>query len=290
MKCQYCEKELPLSSFPASSSPFWSDGYANICYSCTPNIVDKMNLNQVDRWCQWINVAFFPNEWRKIVQREENPFKAYIAAHKTLNYYKYDWGEQNEKLMELARTGLIENELEELRPHFLEKLKEEWGDQTPEKDMLLMEKRFNASLNDYNVATDAQRDTLRKIARLSVIIDRQMESGKVDKDLITMYEKLLTSVTKTLETMEGDGISSISELIEFIERSGYQAEFYDGIPRDELDLMMQNIQEYLRDLIEGEVNLTELYEAKKRQLEARKNRKNKSTEDSSEIGDDDDDE
>jgi hypothetical protein len=110
---------------------------------------------------------------------------------------------------------------------------------------------------------------LRKIARLSVMIDRQLEKGKVDKDLMAMYEKLLTSVTKTLETMEGEGISAISELVEFIERNGYQANFYDGVPRDEIDMIMVNMQEYLKDLIEGEVNLTELYEQKKRQLLAR---------------------
>ena len=269
MKCQYCERELPLSKYPASTSPFWSEGYANICYECTPTIVDKNNLNQVDRWCQWVNVAFFPNEWRKIVQREADPFRAYVAAHKSLNYYKYDWSDQNKKLMELAATGLIDLEIEELAPHAMRALQETWGSETLEIDMLLMEKRYNASLNDYNVATDSQRDMLRKIARLSVMIDRQLEKGKVDKELMVMYEKLLTSVTKTLETMEGEGISAISELVEFIERNGYQANFYDGVPRDEIDMIMVNMQEYLKDLIEGEVNLTELYEQKKRQLLAR---------------------
>lgn len=294
MKCQYCERDLPLSKFPAASSPFWSDGYANICYECTPGIVDKNNLNQVDRWCQWINLAFFPNEWRKIVQREAEPFKAYVAAHKDLNYYKYDWSEQNKKLMNLAATGLVELEIEELAPHAMEKLKKIWGSETAEKDILLMEERYNASLNDYNVATDAQRDQLRKTARLSVIIDRQLEKGKVDKDMMSMYDKLLTSVTKTLETMEGEGISSISELVEFIERNGYQATFYDGVPRDEIDMIMNNIQEYLRDLVEGEVNLTELYEEKKRMLNKRKEesenlKKNVALDNEIEIEEDDED-
>lgn len=264
-KCTYCDKQLPASQFTPTSTPFFPEGHSNICHTCLPTIVDKNNMNQVDRWCQWLNLAFFPNEWRKIVQREPDPFRAYAAAHRTLNYYKYDWGEQNEALMNLARTGLIETEFDELRPALLKKLQDDWGN-LPEADLLLMEKRYNASLNDYNVATDAQRDMLRKIARISVMIDRDLEMGKVDKDKITLYEKLLTSVVKTLETLEGEGVSSISELVEFIERNGYQANFYDGVPRDEIDLMMKNIQEYVRDLIEGEVNLTEIYEAKKRQL------------------------
>jgi hypothetical protein len=231
--------------------------------------VDRNNLNQVDRWCQWINLAFFPNEWRKIAQREADPFKAYAASHKSINYYKYDWTEQNQEIMRIAAEGLVELEFDELHESLIKKLQKEWGD-LPEADLIMVERKYNASLNDYNVATDTQRDMLRKIARLSVMIDRDMEAGRIDKDKITLYEKLVTSTIKTLETMEGDGITSVSELVEFIERNGYQANFYDGVPRDELDLMTNNMKEYIKDLIEGEVNLTELYESKKRQLEQRK--------------------
>lgn len=271
MKCQHCKKDLPQSQFPPSSSPFWTEGIVNICYSCTPKFVDRNNLNQVDRWCQWVNLAFFPNEWMKISQRESDPFKAYCATHKNINYYKYDWSEQNKQLMKIAADGLIEDEIDELRPSLIRRLKSEWGSDVPEEDLLMLERRYSASLNDHNVATDIQRDSLRKIARLSVMIDREMQAGKVDKDKVTLYDKLVTSTIKTLESMEGDGITSISELIDFIERNGYQANFYDGVPRDEIDLIINNVKEYVKDLIEGEVNLTEIYEQKKKQLEHKKN-------------------
>ena len=264
MRCESCNQNHNPQNFAPTTSPFFPTGYINICFDCVISAVDGNNLNQVDRFLQHCNIAFMPNEWRKIWKREgDAAFKKYTNIYFDLKKAKYDWGEQNEKLMELAKQGLATSQLEELEPEFLDKLKVEWGD-LPKLDLLRLEKFFNSSLNDYNVQTEAQRDMLRKVCRLSVLIDDDLSEGIVDKNKIQQYDKLMNSALKTLEQTQGDGITSVSEVIEFIEANGFQPKFYNDTPRDEIDELEKNIQEYLRDLVLGEVNLTELYESRKR--------------------------
>lgn len=265
--CDLCKKKQPQNSYPPTSSAFFPSGRLNICYPCIEQSVDGDDLNQVDRLFQHANIAFIPGEWRKYWTREKNgAWRKYFQAYFDLNYTKYDWGEQNTKLMELAENGLVESELEELRPHQIEKLRRDWGE-ADELSLFRMEKFFNSSLGDYNVETEAQRDMLRKIARLSIMIDEQMIQGEINKDAIAQYERLMTSALKQLETTQQDGISSVSQIVEYIEQNGYQPKFYEGVPKDEIDFLEKDIQEYLRDLVKSEVNLTELYEKKLRSVE-----------------------
>ncbi len=267
MKCEKCNTNKDKSKFAPTTSKFFPSGHINICFPCVNKHVSGDDLNQVDRFLQHCNIAFYPNEWRKIWKREPHTaFHKYTHTHYDLKYTKYDWGEQNEKLKDVARKGVIDSELEELSPFLIQELKIKWGD-LPEIDLIRLERYYNASLSDYNVSTEVQRDILRKICRLSLIIDSNLTEGKIDKDAITQYDKLMNSALKTLETSQSEGITSVSEVVAFIEQNGFQPKFYTGIPRDELDLMEQNSQEYLRDLILGEVNLTDLYEARKRLVE-----------------------
>lgn len=267
MKCELCKENFPQTEFAPTSSAFFPNKHINICFSCVEKNVDGNNLNQVDRFLQHCNIAFFPNEWRKMWKREEtNAFRKYTHTYYDLKFVKHDWGEQNKKLEELARKGATNYELEELRPEYITELKLTWGDLS-ELDLVRLEKYYNSSLNDYNVQTETQRDMLRKICRISVLIDDDLAKGVVDKDKVAQYDKLMGSALKTLETTQGEGITSIGEIVAFMEQNGFQPKFYSGIPKDEIDLMMENVQEYLRDLVLGEVNLTDLYEGKKRAQE-----------------------
>lgn len=258
-KCQLCNKSKAESEYMPSHSPFWSKGVINICYDCIEKNVDGEDLNQVDRLLQFANMAFLPQEWRKIWKREGNKaFRKYANGYYTMNYYKYDWGEQNEKLMDLARHGLVETELEELKPGLLRELKVRWGDLS-EYDLLWLENYYNTILADFNIEAETQRDQFRKICRMSLTIDKQLQEGHLDKDFMTQYNNFMTTALKNVEKNQTNAITSVSQIVEFIERNGYQASFYDGVPRDEIDMIIENIKEYIKDVVHGETNLPEIY-------------------------------
>lgn len=269
--CDRCEEEQSIAEFPATTSYLWPKGHINICFSCIESWLDGENLNEVDRFCQQCNMAFLPNEWRKLWKREGKlSWRKYCSMYNDINYYKYDWGEQNERLIELAKAGVIDQELDELKPELIQKLRLKWG-ALPELDLIRLETFLNLSLSEYGAETHLQQDLLRKVARLSILMDTELQEGMVNKDTITQYDKLMNSVLKTFEKIDSNAITSVGQIVEFIERNGYKPTFYDGTPRDELDFLEQNIKEYLRDLVEGEVNLSDLFEAEKAKKQGRDN-------------------
>lgn len=170
--------------------------------------------------------------------------------------------------MEAAKHGVVEVELEELKPGLIKELKIRWGD-LEEMDLLWLENYYNSILADYNVDAETQRDQFRKICRMSLVIDKNLQKGLIDKDFMTQYNNIMTSALKNIEKTQSNGITSISQIVEFIERNGYVAKFYDGIPRDEIDMIIENIKEYTADLVRGETNLPEIYA----QIKAKENKR-----------------
>lgn len=258
-KCEMCNKSQAEAEYMPSSSPFWPRGHIHICYTCVEQLVDGNDLNQVDRLLQLSNTAFIPQEWRKLWKREGlKAFRKYANLYNDFNYYKLDWSEQNEKLMEMAKQGTIEVELEELKPAYLNQLKRRWGDME-EFDLLWLETYYNNIMSDYNVQEETQRDLFRKICRMSLRIEKDLQNGTIDKDFMTQYNNFMNSALKNIEKKESNAITSVGQIVEFIERNGYRANFYDGVPRDEIDMIIVNMKEYIADLVRGETNLPEIY-------------------------------
>lgn len=289
MKCKKCKKDKGVQEFSPAYSPFWPEGHIDICYDCLDNMVDFTDLNQVDRLCQYANMAFLPEDWRKMHKREgKMAFRKYANVYNEINYYKYDWGEQNENLKKLAEEGVVALEIEELKPHVLRELRLKWGDVATEMDLVRMERYFNRSLSEWGVTKETEKDQLRKVVRLSVMMDNSLAAGKPNKELSEMYNKLMTQLNKTVGDKDKVGYNSLAQLVQFIERNGYKPQFYDGVPRDEIDMMMNDIQGYLRDLVSSEVNFEEMLE---RAIEKKQRRDNpqKDTE-SADLGWEDEDE
>lgn len=291
MKCKKCKKEKVIQDFAPAYSPFWLDGHIDICYDCLDKMVDYSDLNQVDRLCQYANMAFLPEEWRKMLKREgAGAFRKYANVYHEINYYKFDWGQQNEELKRVAEEGMAAFELEELKPVVLRDLRLKWGEAATEMDLVRMERYFNRSLSEWGVTKETEKDQLRKVVRLSVMMDNSLASGKPNKELSEMYNKLMAQLSKTVGDKEEVGYNSLSQLVAFIERNGYKPQFYDGVPRDEIDMMMDDIQGYLRDLVASEVNFEEMLERAIEKKRKRDNPKAEIEEVEAEWGDEDDNE
>jgi len=266
-KCERCGKYKGPQHFMPTHSKLWQKPHINLCYDCIPQLVNGDNLNEVDRLMQFANIAFFPEEWRKIWRREgASAYKQYAAAYFENNYLKYDWSAQNEKLKQLAKSGLIETTMMELEPSMVKELKLKWGN-LPDHQVMNLEKFYNAAMGDYNVQTEIQRDTLRKLARISLLIDVDLLNGITDKDKITNFTNLQKELLKNLETTEGDSINTLAQIVTYLERNGFKPKFYDGLPKDEYDMMIENMKEYTADLVATEANLGELYLAALQEVE-----------------------
>ena len=270
-QCNMCGTTNVAALLPTKSW-FMPTGYANLCVDCALSRIDHTQLNEVDRLCQYLNVPFVPNDWHRLYKRNtpEQALRTYVAKHADIAYTKLDWGEQQQALLELADQGLQDTAIEELEGPLYERLRDQWGDLQP-RALRQIEALFCNSLSDYDVKTTQQRDLLKKMSQLSYMLDAQLQQGLVDKDMMAAYNKQFETVTKTLPvTSGGSNMSSLSELVAFIERNGFHPNPIPEVPNDELDMMEHNLMDYQRALITNDPGIAELYENRKRLRDRKK--------------------
>lgn len=272
MKCEFCKKNKNNNEFVKSYSPFWEhNNYITcFCYDCVAEKFDLEDLNVGNRVCQQFNLAFFPEDWIKLFKHHDKKtaLQKYNAMYFDNNYKTFDWSEQNEKIKQMAETGLIEVLIPELTPELEAKLRQRWGtsENITAEQLFSMEEKYNTIIADFNVDNELTKDVLQKAVRLSQIIDRALDSGLVDKDAIAQYKGLVKEFLSSAETAD-KGISSIAQIIQKIEYLGFKPSYDKTEINDRLDQAIKNIQDYNRDLFLGETLMQEQYEQMKQLLE-----------------------
>ena len=256
--CQFCLKTKPAEEFMPSTSRFWALGHINVCYSCLEEHIDYKDLNVVNRLLQFADIAFEPNEWIKLYNREnEGVFRHYAQLRHHKNYLTMDWSDQNKALIEKAKHGVLDAEIDATRPALITKLIRKWGD-FEENDLLWLEDFYNEMASDYAVQSAADKGLLHTFAITSLQNNRLLKEGSFSKEIMTAYQNLLTSIKKTLEKDENDQITSIGELVGFLEEEGFQPKFYDGMTRDQADYIIEDTQRFLQNLIMNQVNIQDI--------------------------------
>lgn len=271
-RCRLCGNTTLHELLPSNN--WYAGEQADLCYQCASTRTDLSKLDEVDRLLQYLNFAFDPNGWQKVYSRnKDNPIQAlrtYIHQQGDTPYAKLSWGEQHQRLLEIADSGLQDYELEALQPSFLAKLRKEWGD-LPEPSLLQLEGLYCNNLQDYDAATNQQRDLLKKMSQLSFHLGKKLEMGETDKDLISAYNTFLGTIDKQLQPASGGtNMSSIGQLVEFIERNGFKPNPQIEVPLDELDMIEANLFAYQSALINNDPGIADLFHQRKRLYDERK--------------------
>lgn len=270
-RCRLCGNTAIHELMPSNN--WYSGAQADLCYNCAVERTDLSKLDEVDRLLQYLNFAFDPNGWQKVYSRnKDNPIQAirtYIHQLGDTPYAKLSWVEQQHKLLEIADSGLQDYELDELKPSFIKEMKKEWGD-LPIDSLLQLEGMYCNNLQDYDAITSQHKDLLKKTSQISFLLGKKLEIGEIDKDQISAYNTFLSAVDKQLQPANGGtNMSSIGQLVEFIERNGFKPNPQIEVPLDELDMIEENLFAYQRALINNDPGIADLYEQRKRLYEAR---------------------
>ena len=138
-------------------------------------------------------------------------------------------------------------------------------------------KRFQALYDDIektqSITTAIQRDNARKMCMLSYQVEKTIwdsdAKGADIKALVSSYNDLAKAADFSPKTARNAGdFESIGELCAYLEKKGFQNEFYDWQPKDEVDLVMKNLQNYTRRIVVGETNIAEELNEKLDQIQA----------------------
>ena len=250
---------------------FGTDGVSTICYDCALESINTKDLTMVDKLCQFLDIAFMAEEWIKISKTSDNEryiLETYIKTVKSSEYSKSSW-KQYDLLWEKAReTDSVLSKLPTLSADLFIYLRKKWGsyDDFGVEDYLKMESYEKNTLNYYNFRDEARRDMIRKLALVSVLIDKKLASGDTREvsTLIGSYQSLMKeSGIQNAVQNDTETIESLSELIAFLEEHGWLMDYKVTESRDIVDATIRNFQQYVAAIVAGSgEEITQMYNTK----------------------------
>ena len=250
---------------------FGTDGVSTICYDCALDSINTKDLTMVDKLCQFLDIAFMAEEWIKISKTSDNEryiLETYIKTVKSSEYSKSSW-KQYDLLWEKAReTDAVLSKLPTLSADLFIYLRKKWGsyDDFGVEDYLKMESYEKNTLNYYNFRDEARRYMIRKLALVSVLIDKKLASGDTREvsTLISSYQSLMKeSGIQNAVQNDTETIESLSELIAFLEEHGWLMDYKVTESRDIVDATIRNFQQYVAAIVAGSgEEITQMYNTK----------------------------
>lgn len=250
---------------------FGTDGVSTICYDCALESINTKDLTMVDKLCQFLDIAFMAEEWIKISKTSDNEryiLETYIKTVKSSEYSKSSW-KQYDLLWEKSReTDAVLSKLPTLSADLFIYLRKKWGsyDDFGVEDYLKMESYEKNTLNYYNFRDEARRDMIRKLALVSVLIDKKLASGDTREvsTLISSYQSLMKeSGIQNAVQNDTETIESLSELIAFLEEHGWLMDYKVTESRDIVDATIRNFQQYVAAIVAGSgEEITQMYNTK----------------------------
>lgn len=262
--CRKCNQYFQQDMFIPSMSCFFPDGYIDICNECLDKIFgDCKDIAKADKFCQYADIPFNVNDWMVMVEANgAGMFKLYATQNWSKQYEQIDWKPIHDEWMQIFRNKEERKKVTALSREDLTKLREFWGEQYTEDQL----KRFQFLYDDIektqSITTGIQRDNAKKMCLLSYQAEKSIMNeeakGTDTRALISSYTDLAKAADFTPKTARNAGdFESIGELCAYMEKKGFKNSFYDWKPKDEIDLVMKNLQNYTRRIVVGETNIAE---------------------------------
>lgn len=275
--CRKCGEYHKQDMYLASTSWFFPDGYIDICNNCLDKYLgDCTDIDKADKLCQYMDMPFDLNTWMTIVNANGyGSFKIYFTQNWGRKYETIEWKPVHDEWKAIIENNEREK-INALSKEDLNKLREKWGTSFTEEQLLYFENMYNEIDKTQSITTAIQKDNARKMCMLSYQIEKAIwkeedgygKGGTEVKALIGSYDQLAKAADFTPKTAKNVGdFESIGELCAFLEKRGYKNKFYDWVPRDEVDKVMQNLQKYTKRIVIGETNIAEELNSKLDQIE-----------------------
>lgn len=229
-------------------------------------IASKINVrdtHDAEFFCRTYNIAFMPDVWIKMAEAIPLPSKMieeYAAAmfderNNALDGQTGEFIDRAELTFEAINTLWSKTtkqrdillRLKPLQDDFVARERINWGDQYDFNDLIKLSDLYIQSLKANSITNPIQKESLRTLLKIMIDINRAI----VTKD--TAELKSLTAAFSTMaktaqldnmiETTHTDELSTLAEIAQIIEDSGFDMPYYDGADRDAIDIAIHDIEE-----------------------------------------------
>ncbi len=259
--CGMCTSpKLPQDFLPVGDKCIYNkNGHSVICTECLIKNTRLTDLDQADKLCQFLDIPFLTNDWIDCFRQTEDPIEAlcnYIQIVRKDEYRSKGWKEYNLLWDKAKETNLVLSKLPSLSKDLMVYLKKKWGQYEDfiVEDYIKMESYEKNTLNYYNFRDEARRDMIRKLALVSVLIDKKLAAGDTKEvaTLISSYQSLMKeSGIQNAVRNDTETIETLSELIAFLEEHNWLMDYKVTESRDIVDATIRNFQQYVAALVTG---------------------------------------
>ncbi len=248
--CNRCGQSFLVEDFARTHSIFYPDGYLPICNYCVGDYLEENDYawDAIDRLCQWAGIPFIVKEWERLEQinGKKDTWPVYSKVFAADVYKSLGWDDYYKQYKKLRETGVIEDEIPLLHEHKFKELREIWGSNYSEEELLYLEDLYKGLLVTQNVNGALQIDQARKLCKFSLEIDSRIRAGDKDVDkFLSSYDKLVKIAEFTPKnTKNAVDFDSFAEVGMWLEKRGHVNKFYDNTTRDVIDESLKNIENY----------------------------------------------
>lgn len=270
--CPECGKNQKLELYlpTSNSSKYGLNGTSYICVECIAQKIDRNDLGSIDKMCQFLDLPYDANRWIEMNKSYEKLGPLLIDYCQEMRNGKYvdnDWFQYNKMWDRCREYGNVLDELTALHSDLLMYLRKKWGhiDGFTLDEYMRMEEYERHTLSHYPFKDEARRDMVRKLAKLSAIADHCIAEGdnKEATTVLQSYNTLMKELGISTQTASDENtIESLSELVAYLEKTGFLLNYKISENRDIVDKTISNMEQYVRRLFsDSSETLHEMYNA-----------------------------
>ena len=255
--CESCGRALDSMSFLKTKSYLFPSGYINVCTDCLARELEQNNYswNAMDRLCQYLDIPFIPDKYEELLATTKGAdlLRAYNTIFFTEEYEGIDWGSYEEAYKDLQQTNALAEAVPLLAEQERIKLQQKWGMNYDDEALRYLENLYDGMTLTQNINGALQIDQALKICKVSYEIDCCLREGKDIDKLLASYDKLVKTGEFTPKNVKNaSDFESMGELVRWLEKKGFENQFYDGETRDVVDETIKNIQSWNQRLYTNE--------------------------------------
>ena len=144
-------------------------------------------------------------------------------------------------------------------------LRLKWGKAYKPDEWIELEKLYKDMEESYDIQTAGHKDTLKLICKTSLKANQLIDMGDIEgyQKMSKVYDTLMKSGKFTAaqnKAENGEYVDSVSELVALCERDAFIPRYYTDGPQDKVDRVIQDLQDYTRNLVLEELHLGPLIE------------------------------
>lgn len=271
--CQRCKEEKTTANYIACNSIIHG-GVLPICRQCLARQIyeekekDGTTWNIVDKICQWADVPFVPEQWEEIYSGHgKDALGVYISIFRNKPYDTLEWKQYNDVYLQIKEENRVEDALPTVRDKIKQNMSKKWGKQYDDEELEYLENLHQGLLNSQNVVGALNEDQALKLCKISLVIENKIRGGEdFTKDLKAYDELAKLSNLTPKNVKDAEEFSSFAEVGAYLEKTGWQPQYYDNVVRDEVDFVQKNIQLWNQYLYVGETGVAEEIEQRIEQL------------------------